>query len=131
MGLALILSWNEVLHVVRDRATLAQVLLIPFIQLLILANAATFEIRDTPLYVVDQDHTSVSRGLVTRFAASGDFRIAGADRKSTRLNSSHLVISYAVFCLKKKKQHVSIRLAALIRPYEFNSLNGVSAGEYT
>src|SRR5688500_19107647 len=27
----------------------------------------------------------------------------GADRKSTRLNSSHLVISYAVFCLKKKK----------------------------
>src|SRR5256885_3812574 len=27
------------------------------------------------------------------------------DRKSTRLNSSHLVISYAVFCLKKKKEH--------------------------
>src|SRR5256885_8467260 len=29
------------------------------------------------------------------------------DRKSTRLNSSHLVISYAVFCLKKKKQETS------------------------
>src|SRR2546426_7820516 len=29
----------------------------------------------------------------------------GEDRKSTRLNSSHLVISYAVFCLKKKKTH--------------------------
>src|SRR2546426_9190248 len=29
------------------------------------------------------------------------------DRKSTRLNSSHLVISYAVFCLKKKKKHFS------------------------
>src|SRR5256885_3093441 len=28
----------------------------------------------------------------------------GRDRKSTRLNSSHLVISYAVFCLKKKKE---------------------------
>src|SRR2546426_2299729 len=28
----------------------------------------------------------------------------GRDRKSTRLNSSHLVISYAVFCLKKKKK---------------------------
>src|ERR1039457_6527889 len=28
------------------------------------------------------------------------------DRKSTRLNSSHLVISYAVFCLKKKKKHI-------------------------
>src|SRR5438132_8223235 len=30
---------------------------------------------------------------------------SGRDRKSTRLNSSHTVISYAVFCLKKKKQH--------------------------
>src|SRR5256885_5265586 len=30
--------------------------------------------------------------------------IARQDRKSTRLNSSHLVISYAVFCLKKKKK---------------------------
>src|SRR5258705_4478106 len=37
-----------------------------------------------------------------------------ADRKSTRLNSSHLGISYAVFCLKKKKRHDrrSIHLAA-------------------
>src|SRR5256885_15158242 len=31
-------------------------------------------------------------------------RLARTDRKSTRLNSSHLVISYAVFCLKKKKK---------------------------
>src|SRR5688500_20065505 len=31
-------------------------------------------------------------------------REARGDRKSTRLNSSHLVISYAVFCLKKKKR---------------------------
>src|SRR5258708_13872086 len=30
------------------------------------------------------------------------------DRKSTRLNSSHQIISYAVFCLKKKKKHDSI-----------------------
>src|SRR5256885_2543203 len=30
-------------------------------------------------------------------------RLRAVDRKSTRLNSSHLVISYAVFCLKKKK----------------------------
>src|SRR5256885_13293030 len=36
-----------------------------------------------------------------------DERLSG-DRKSTRLNSSHLVISYAVFCLKKKKRKGSI-----------------------
>src|SRR2546429_5631952 len=35
-----------------------------------------------------------------------DPRPAGGDRKSTRLNSSHGYISYAVFCLKKKKKHI-------------------------
>src|SRR5256885_3924659 len=39
---------------------------------------------------------------VTALSARDSLRI-GLDRKSTRLNSSHLVISYAVFCLKKKK----------------------------
>src|SRR5256885_8227268 len=34
-----------------------------------------------------------------------EIRKKNTDRKSTRLNSSHLVISYAVFCLKKKKRH--------------------------
>src|SRR5256885_6090895 len=33
-------------------------------------------------------------------------RVDTADRKSTRLNSSHLVISYAVFCLKKKNEAI-------------------------
>src|SRR5256885_8884209 len=36
----------------------------------------------------------------------------GEDRKSTRLNSSHLVISYAVFCLKKKQNHLYHPLVA-------------------
>src|SRR5205807_10512664 len=40
-----------------------------------------------------------ARAIPTRNAVGGD-------RKSTRLNSSHLVISYAVFCLKKKKNTI-------------------------
>src|SRR5256885_12998868 len=51
--------------------------------------------------------------IVAIRAAGAAIRVAGAviraagDRKSTRLNSSHLVISYAVFCLKKKKYNNS------------------------
>src|SRR5438034_1573285 len=43
-------------------------------------------------------------------AGPGGNRRGRADRKSTRLNSSHTVISYAVFCLKKKKkrQHAEL-----------------------
>src|SRR5256885_13229399 len=39
-------------------------------------------------------------------AAEGGVPLDFEDRKSTRLNSSHLVISYAVFCLKKKTKHI-------------------------
>src|SRR2546426_4649281 len=52
----------------------------------------------------------IERGYAFRrtchvFPQSGRWR---RDRKSTRLNSSHLVISYAVFCLKKKKKKENI-----------------------
>src|SRR2546426_7714239 len=42
----------------------------------------------------------------------GDAHAEQIDRKSTRLNSSHLVISYAVFCLKKKKKS-SIKIRSM------------------
>src|SRR3712207_8823601 len=41
--------------------------------------------------------------LALRERAGGEAYTGGLDRKSTRLNSSHANISYAVFCLKKKK----------------------------
>src|SRR5438045_7751431 len=44
-----------------------------------------------------------TQGLFKFAMASG--ALVWSDRKSTRLNSSHLGISYAVFCLKKKKQN--------------------------
>src|SRR5205807_2973933 len=40
----------------------------------------------------------------------GSMPSSSGDRKSTRLNSSHLVISYAVFCLKKKKKRLKDRV---------------------
>src|SRR5438067_5704197 len=42
------------------------------------------------------------------------------DRKSTRLNSSHVSISYAVFCLKKKKNHHVLVCPNLPCPYSFS-----------
>src|SRR5256885_8523820 len=58
-------------------------------------------------FLASLDHSTVEalrtlflEDLVAREFGGGEQR--GLDRKSTRLNSSHLVISYAVFCLKKK-----------------------------
>src|SRR5256885_9852180 len=47
--------------------------------------------------------------LIARAPADG-YTLGTADRKSTRLNSSHLVISYAVFCLKKKTTRNDLQL---------------------
>src|SRR5688572_32268006 len=47
----------------------------------------------------------VGVGQRVRFDPDRIRRIRSRDRKSTRLNSSHSQISYAVFCLKKKKKH--------------------------
>src|SRR2546426_4512949 len=57
-------------------------------------------------------------GLIYALLTAGVFAwLWPQDRKSTRLNSSHLVISYAVFCLKKKKKpidrHIVYRNCAL------------------
>src|SRR2546426_3961906 len=44
--------------------------------------------------------------IPSSFSPSPEILREHTDRKSTRLNSSHLVISYAVFCLKKKKKNI-------------------------
>src|SRR5206468_12710186 len=50
------------------------------------------------------EHAEAGRALARRVVQSRDRHEGPADRKSTRLNSSHDQISYAVFCLKKKKR---------------------------
>src|SRR2546422_8214504 len=72
------------------------------------AHAAPHE--DRGLRALEQRQTLRDRHLVGIVAVAGveDFLVGadrfGEDRKSTRLNSSHGYISYAVFCLKKKKK---------------------------
>src|SRR5437667_2891930 len=54
----------------------------------------------------ETEHTRipVGRGVCGTAVATGEDQNVAEDRKSTRLNSSHITISYAVFCLKKKKK---------------------------
>lgn len=69
---------KEFLQIRRDKAMLRLLIIMPAMQLLLLSSAATFEIRRTRMYLVDEDHSSVSRGLVQRLVASGRFELAGA-----------------------------------------------------
>src|SRR5258708_13238356 len=72
-----------------------------------IAGCDVSHLRRALAYLVKNNYEFVSlTDLFDRLAGKGD-------RKSTRLNSSHQIISYAVFCLKKKKtklnQHASTR----------------------
>src|SRR2546429_5153844 len=76
--------------------------------------------------------------VVHRLDFSVYFRRIERDRKSTRLNSSHGYISYAVFCLKKKKIHygpkaindVSVAVYSKMCILEFRTHNGAANDHY-
>ena len=66
---------KEYLQIFRDRLMVAQMLLLPCIQLALLANAATFEVTSARLVVVDEDRSTTSRGLVDRLTAARRFEV--------------------------------------------------------
>src|SRR3712207_7851988 len=69
--------------------------------------------RETKLSSAAALRTKKSQAGKELFQSSG--RVCNGDRKSTRLNSSHANISYAVFCLKKKKKR-KIKFSPIISP---------------
>src|SRR3712207_7835288 len=73
-------------------------------QMLLVPGAKKRALIDNKTCSIDDERSGirfvVPRALRKKDGADGD----GEDRKSTRLNSSHANISYAVFCLKKKKK---------------------------
>jgi ABC-2 type transport system permease protein len=69
---------KEFLQLRRDPAILRMLLVMPLIQLLVLSNAATFEVKRARMFVVDRDHSTISRGVVDRLAATGRFELVAA-----------------------------------------------------
>src|SRR5205085_10151959 len=73
------------------------------------SHLSASNLEHLPRYILDSASaglasvTGLSRGTVAGTYTRGHV-LLGVDRKSTRLNSSHSQISYAVFCLKKKKK---------------------------
>jgi ABC-2 type transport system permease protein len=66
---------KEFLQIFRDHTTVAQIFMIPVVQLLVLSNAATFDLKQTRVLVVDEDRTTVSTALVQRLEGGRQFRV--------------------------------------------------------
>src|SRR5574344_2852391 len=79
-----------------------------YLHFLRIARGSAYELETQLVLAQDLGLCTEARGLRVQVMLQEEIRILqgliAADRKSTRLNSSHQIISYAVFCLKKKKQ---------------------------
>jgi ABC-2 type transport system permease protein len=66
---------KEFLQIFRNKGMLPIIFLMPIIQLVVLSFAATFELKEVDVHLVDFDQSSTSRALVTKMQASGYFKI--------------------------------------------------------
>lgn len=81
---------KEFRQIFRDRTMLRMLIAIPIVQLLVLSSAATFEVKEGRVWLVDQDHSAVSRGLVSHLIGSGRFVIAGTSASSAAADEALL-----------------------------------------
>src|SRR5437667_6625234 len=105
-----LLIWTGQLHRYPDMIFLAVHLFLNRVKLFD-AVAQNARFVATYLHFTTYNHDFVLDPQFRRFFVKpGEDRYKETDRKSTRLNSSHITISYAVFCLKKKKKRHNIKI---------------------
>ena len=77
INIILVILQKEFLQIFRNRGMLPIIFIMPFIQLLILSNAATFDVKNVPFHLQDLDRSSLSAKLAERFTGSGYFMLTG------------------------------------------------------
>ncbi len=89
---------KEFIQIFRNKAMLPIIFLVPIVQLLILVHAATFEIKNIEMVVVDKDLSTASRKLVSKFESSPFYIIKKSDlsfekaKKSIDANQADIVL---------------------------------------
>lgn len=129
MRTLLFLLQKEFLQIFRNKAMLPVLFVVPFVQLIILVNAATYEIKNIKISIVDMDQSTTSRHLIERFKASPFFIITdytfSIDKAEDELkaNKADLILRIPVdfekYLVRDKKAKVHIL---------HNAINGTVAG---
>jgi ABC-2 type transport system permease protein len=120
---------KEFLQIFRDRATVFQIFMIPVVQLLVLANAATFDVKQVAMMVVDEDRTTVSAGLVRRLEAGRQFRVVRSD--ATDAGVDHALLDRevtAVLHIPRRFEEDLVRRGRAPVQLILNSEEGSTAG---
>jgi len=75
MRTILFILQKEFLQIRRNKAMLPIIIVMPFVQLFILAYAATFEMKNIKMHIIDRDLSSVSREMTSKFTGSPFYEI--------------------------------------------------------
>src|SRR5690625_1154655 len=81
---------KEFKQIFRNRAMLPIIFALPILQLLILSNAATYEVKNIKFSYIDGDHTSTSRALIEKFSASTYFDVLASYESNKKANEAML-----------------------------------------
>lgn len=120
---------KEYLQIFRDRVIVRMLFLMPVLQLLLLSNAATFEVRSARLYVVDQDRTPASRSVVERLAGSGRFVPVAASPSVARADDALLSADAdAILVVPRDFERDLVRGRRAQVQLVLDAENGVAAG---
>ncbi|MDB4270771.1 ABC transporter permease [bacterium] len=120
---------KEFKQIFRNKGMLPIIFILPLVQLVILANAATFEIKNIKFAYIDNDHTTTSRALIEKFSASTFFNVLTNYSSERQANAAMLngdvdvvleIPPYFERVLIKEKQNV---LGLTI-----NAIDGATAG---
>ncbi len=120
---------KEFKQIFRNKGMLPIIFIMPFIQLIILSNAATFDIKNIKFSYIDNDHTSFSRALINKFEASKYFHVL-TDFPSEQLANSAMLNGDVDIILEipnhferdlQKEKHINLRVT-------INAIDGAAAG---
>lgn len=120
---------KEFKQIFRNKAMLPIIFVLPFVQLIILSNAATFEVKNIKFGYIDHDRTAFSRELIEKFNASSYFRVVSNFPSSKMADAEMLVGNIDVVLeipshfernlLKDKQIDLSVHI---------NAIDGAAAG---
>ena len=129
MRTLLFILQKEFLQIRRNRAMIPMIFVVPVIQLLIMVNAATFEIKNISVCLVDNDLSTASRLLTNKFSSSPFFKISGntfdMNEALDRIASGkaqmvlHIPAGFEKKLVRENKAGVQ---------FLFNAINGTVAG---
>ncbi|UQD56603.1 ABC transporter permease [Flavobacterium sp. K5-23] len=129
MRTILFIIQKEFRQIFRNKAMLPIIFVLPLIQLLILSNAASFEVKNIQFSYIDNDHSNASRELISKFSSSNYFNepISFTSKKEANLQmqkgSIDVILEIPVHFernfLKEKKTNLSLSI---------NAIDGAAAG---